>query len=267
MSFKKLNFQMNTAQTRWTTVAAVGCISAIAVMMGLWFAKDDPKSDTSPDVTASKHKEVTKNSAAVTNHSLQSRQAESALKGSDLARQFRQLTDADKRIGFLYDKAPQISPSEAFHLLSAAGDDPSSRVRMEALLVLENLENTSYRKDFLAAMTEDRDPSVKDYAFQSISNLGVSERIEILSISVNSLNSGTALRSAQLLGTYRTKSAFEVLLTRCERSDADTEVSKQALNILNHSISQRFSSPEQARNWWNLNKDRHTDDLGLISPP
>lgn len=267
MSVTNLHFQKNSAQTRWPIIAGVGCISAIAVMMGLWFAQDDPKSDTSAYIIASKPKAVTENSAEVTNPSLQSRLAESSLQSSDLARQFREIADEDKRIGFLYDKAPQISPSEAFHLLSAAGDDPSSKVRMEALLVLENLQNSSYRKDFLAAMTEDRDPSVKDYAFQSISNLGVSERVEILSMAVNSINSGTALRSAKLLGTYRTKSAFEVLLNRCERSDSNAELSKQTLSILNHSISQRFSSPEQARIWWNLNKDRHTDDLGLISPP
>ena len=267
MSFKKLNFQKYTAQTRWTTVAAVGCISAIAVMMGLWLAQDDPNCDSSAYIIASKPKAVTENSAEVRNPSLQSRQAESALKSSDLARQFREIADEDKRIGFLYDKAPQTSPSEAFHLLSAAGDDPSSKVRMEALLVLENLENSSYRKVFLATMTEDRDSSVKDYAFQSISNLGVSERVEILSISVNSDDSETALRSAKLLGMYRSKSAFEVLLKRCERADVNFEGYQQILSALSLSISQSFSSPEQARIWWNQNKDRYSDDLGLISAP
>lgn len=253
------------AATRWVIVALIGSVVTAAMLAGLWMA-EEKTGKVVPSGVAEKAQPDVSSPEKSTPLSVQTQRATEALKRSDTARQFRQISEIEKRIAFLYEKTPTLTESEAFALLSAAGDDPSSKVRLEALLVLENIPALSSRNIFLAAMAEDRDPSVKDYAFQAITSAEMTERIEILGMTLQSQNEDTMRRSAQTLGIYRTKSALETLLKGFETGATNNERKQIILNALTKCINQSFSEPEQAKKWWEENKFRYADDLGLISP-
>lgn len=255
----------NAAATRWMIFALIGSVVTAAMLAGLWMAEEKP-GHISPNAVTEKARPKVSSPEASTHLSAQTQLATEALKRSDTARQFRQISEIEKRIAFLYEKTPTLTEAEAFEVLSAAGDDPSSKVRGEALLVLENVPVLSSKNIFLAAMAEDSDASVKDYAFQAITSAEMAERIEILGMTLQSQNEDTMRRSAQTLGIYRTKSALEALLKGFETGAINNERKQIILNALTKCINQSFSDPQQAKKWWEENKCRYADDLALISP-
>ena len=236
-----------------------------AIIIGLWMSSEQATAGKRPQAEK-KVLEAMQAPEELPKVSLQSQRAEAASKSSSLAREFRQIIDIDKRIAFLYEKAPHLPESEVIALMSTAGDDPSSKVRMESMLVLENLPNTTFRKDFLAAMAEDRDASVKDYAFQAISNLDMNERVDILGRVLRSENMQAVRRSAETLGLCRSKTSVEVLLAALLAGSLNTEHIQPILNALNRCLQKSFINPDEAKNWWNKNSILYADDLGQISP-
>lgn len=253
--------QRPKAIPRWLPLC---CIVGLIILAVVWMAADQTTGVIPKTASTSADKKIeTKNPAPKWAPKLP---VDLALQLSDAARKLRQIPETEKRIEYLYAQAPLLSADQARHLLNTAGADPASAVRLEALLVLENIPDQAFRMEFLTHMIQDFDPKVREHAFNAVSGLDVADRVTVLAKTLASDNTETATRAANNLAMYRTKPAFEALLQQAENL-ATSERSQLLLSALTKSIGHPFSSIPSARKWWDQNQVKYADDLGLISPP
>jgi hypothetical protein len=148
--------------------------------------------------------------------------------------------------------------SEIIPLASQALGDKDPMVRKAAVLALETVKDPSTAK-LLAGALNDPTEEVRVAVFDCIGDQDEAVKLTVFKAGIRSRFSDVKENTVTALMDLSCKGAVDVLILGLR--DSDTEHRERINVALTFLIGQEFNSYEEAKNWWNSNRDNYDEHL------
>lgn len=208
-----------------------------------------------------------------------------------LVKQYESLSSTEEKLKFL-DSLEELAAVRDLAVLSVvwkALDDTDPKVGRAAILLIGDYRNPDIlpviehalqstdeqiRSDALTPLANINDPQVSQVLIQAIEDTAQDVRrnallitkekeddiqLPVLEKGIVSVNKDIKFGSASLLEDRGDPPAMDIIIEGLK--DPDPEFREEINEVLNFLVSKEFSSYEEARSWWNQNKNRYDEEL------
>jgi hypothetical protein len=135
----------------------------------------------------------------------------------------------------------------------AALDDPNPRVRQAALERLESVDHPAVNP-VLSKAINDTDEDVRDTAMDVISEIDSPNILDTLAEALTYGDADVRDRALDFLENISDLRTIDILIEKGLTND-NAEIEESALAILDGLTDQEFSSYQEARQWWDQNRE------------
>ncbi len=172
---------------------------------------------------------------------------------------WKALDDPDIKVGraaiaLIEDyKHPDVLP-----VIEHALKSTDEQIRTDALVPLSNIDDPQVSQLLIQAM-DDIDSDIRRNALLITKDKNESIQLPVLAKGISSAHKDIKYGSASLLEDKGDHSAMEIIIEGLR--DPDPEFREEINEVLNFLISKEFKSYQEARSWWNQNKNSYDDEL------
>jgi hypothetical protein len=152
-------------------------------------------------------------------------------------------------------KSPEVLP-----VVVKAMSHPDEEVRRTALGLLSDIDDPQ-TGDLLVAALSDESNDVRDVALDIARDKGEQVQFKVLEKGISCPYGDTKEESVNMLESAGGHRAVDILIEALQDKDAKfCEKVTSAISVL---IDKEFASYEEAKSWWEKNKDKYDEDLSL----
>jgi len=138
---------------------------------------------------------------------------------------------------------------------------PNEEVRRTAVNILLDV-NDPQAGDLLVAALSDESEDIRDAALDITRHKDEQIRFRVLETGISCPYGDTKEKSVFMLEYLRGRRAVDILIEALQ--DKDAEFSEKVGSAISMLIDKEFESYEEAKTWWEKNKDKYNEDLSLI---
>jgi HEAT repeat protein len=143
-------------------------------------------------------------------------------------------------------------------VLEHALQSTDEQIRADALEPLSNIDDPQVSQLLIQAMNDDAQ-DIRRNALVIAEDKNDSIQLPVLAKGISSKHDDIKYGSASLLEDRGDHKAMDIIIEGLK--DPDPAFREEINEVLNFLVSREFKSYEEARTWWNQNKNRYDDEL------
>ncbi|MGA2172134.1 MAG: HEAT repeat domain-containing protein [Sedimentisphaerales bacterium] len=152
-------------------------------------------------------------------------------------------------------ESPEVLP-----VVAKAMTHPSEEVRRTAVGLLSDI-NAPQTGDLLATALSDESEDIRDAAFDITRFKDEQIQFKVLEKGISSPYGDTKEESVAMLENMGGHRAVDILIEALQ--DKDAEFREKVASSISMLIDKEFNSYEEAKTWWEQNRDKYDEDLSL----
>jgi len=152
-------------------------------------------------------------------------------------------------------KGPKVLP-----VVVKAMSHPDEEVRRTAVGILSDIDDPQ-TGDLLAAAVSDKSEDIRSAALDVARGKDEQVQFKVLEKGISCPYGDTKEESVAMLGNMGGRRAVDILIEALR--DKDAEFREKVTSAISSLIDKEFASYEEAKNWWEKNKDKYDEDLSL----